>query len=132
LSSLANKLGIRPRVCVLLLDVPADVRELLEPLPDGAVIASTPPGDVVLAACTRRADVERHAPALIEAARMGAIVWGAWPKRTSGLDTDLTRDVGWEALSEAGLRGVATVSIDETWSGLRFRPVEDVRSGPIA
>ena len=45
-----------------------------------------------------------------------------------GLETDLTRDAGWDALSAAGLRGVATVSIDDTWSGLRFRPVEDVRS----
>lgn len=128
MSSLANKLGIRPRVCVLLLDVPADVRELLEPLPDGAVIASTPPGDVVLAACTRRADVERHAPALIEAAQMGAIVWAAWPKQTSGVETGLTRDAGWDVLVEAGLRGVATVSIDDTWSGLRFRPAQDVRA----
>ena len=115
---------------MLLLDVPAEVKDALQPLPDGAVLAATPPGDVVLAHCTRRADVERHAPALIEAAQMGAIVWCAWPKRTSGLETDLTRDEGWDALTSAGLRGVATVSIDDTWSGLRFRPVEDVRSRP--
>ena len=43
---------------------------------------------------------------------------------------DLTRDEGWDALTSAGLRGVATVSIDDTWSGLRFRPVEDVRARP--
>ena len=66
----------------------------------------------------------------IEAAQTGAIVWCAWPKRTSGLETDLTRDEGWDALTSAGLRGVATVAIDDTWSGLRFRPVEDVRPRP--
>jgi hypothetical protein len=128
LSSLAHKLGIRPRICVLLLDVPAEVKDALEPLPSGAVVAAVSPADVVLAHCTRRADVERHAPELIEAARMGAIVWCAWPKQTSGLETDLTRDEGWEPLWAAGLRGVATVSIDDTWSGVRFRPAEDVRS----
>ena len=126
MSGLAHKLGIRPRICVVLIDVPAEVKHALEPLPDGAVVATTLPAEVVLAHCTSRADVERHAPTLIEAARMGAIVWGAWPKGTSGLETDLTRDEGWEPLYDAGLRGVATVSIDDTWSGLRFRPVEDV------
>ena len=44
---------------MLLLDVPAEVKDALEPLPDGAVVAAEPPGDVVLAHCTRRADVER-------------------------------------------------------------------------
>ena len=130
MSGLAHKLGIRPRVCVLLLDGPAEVKDALEPLPDGAVVATGPPADVVLAHCTRRADVGRLAPALIEAAQTGAIVWCAWPKRTSGLETDLTRDEGWDALTSAGLRAVATVAIDDTWSGLRFRPVEDVRSRP--
>ena len=120
------KLGIRPRVCVLLLDVPEDVREQLEPLPDGAVLASTPPGDVVLAACTRRADVERHAPVLIEAAQLGAI-GGRLAKRPRardrpdprrGLDVLIEPDCAGSRRSPSTARGRACAS----------RPDQDVRA----
>ncbi|GAB4459307.1 MAG: hypothetical protein OHK0037_04430 [Elainellaceae cyanobacterium] len=42
------------------------------------------------------------------------------------MKTDLTRDIGWDVVTKAGLKGVAQVAIDETWSALRFRPVDEV------
>jgi hypothetical protein len=50
-------------------------------------------------------------------------LWIAYPKRMSGVETDLTRDVGWEPLHGLGLRAVANVAVDDVWSALRFRPV---------
>jgi hypothetical protein len=50
-------------------------------------------------------------------------LWTAYPKKTSGVETDLTRDVGWEPLHGLGLQAVANVAVDDVWSALRFRPV---------
>ncbi|MCL4833361.1 MAG: hypothetical protein KJZ86_13035 [Caldilineaceae bacterium] len=41
---------------------------------------------------------------------------------SSGVQTDLTRDAGWAAIYNLGYGGVASISIDDTWSGVRFRP----------
>jgi predicted transport protein len=48
----------------------------------------------------------------------------SYPKTSSGIKTDLTRDVGWKIVEDAGWRGIAQVAIDETWSATRFRPSE--------
>lgn len=50
-----------------------------------------------------------------------AVLWFAYPKTTSGVRTDLTRDLGWDALERLGYAAVTQVAVDETWSALRFR-----------
>ena len=50
------------------------------------------------------------------------ILWFCYPKLSSGVKSDLTRDAGWQILTDAGWRGVASIAIDDTWSGVRFRP----------
>ncbi len=56
------------------------------------------------------------------------MLWISYPERRSKVLTDLTRDVGWQSVTDAGFEGVAQVAIDETWSATRFRPAELVRS----
>ena len=58
------------------------------------------------------------------AATADGLAWVAYPKRSSGIETDLSRDRGWEPLTDAGLRPVRQVALDEKWSALRFRRVE--------
>jgi hypothetical protein len=48
-------------------------------------------------------------------------LWIAYPKKTPGMKTDLSRDVGWEDVERASLSAVTQVAVDETWSALRFR-----------
>jgi len=48
-------------------------------------------------------------------------LWCAYPKKSSKIKTDISRDSGWDELSEAGLEIVSLISIDETWSAARFR-----------
>ena len=50
------------------------------------------------------------------------LLWLAYPKKSSKVESDLSRDVFWDLVSEYGYRPVTQISIDETWSGLRFRP----------
>lgn len=68
----------------------------------------------------RRAELERRLPALRRALDPAAGLWIAWPKRSSGVETDMTED----AVRELGLANRLVdnkvCSIDETWSGLRL------------
>jgi hypothetical protein len=45
------------------------------------------------------------------------------------VETDLTRERGWDGLKELGLEPVAQIAVDDTWSALRFRPSERVKHG---
>jgi hypothetical protein len=129
-SPLARKLQIKPGSRVLVLNAPAGFRDRLEPLPEGAELRSEPGEgyDVVHLFVSDSAELDRHAPAALGSAREGATLWISYPKRSSKVDTDLTRDVGWETVKGAGLRPVSQVSVDDTWSALRFRPAEQVPS----
>ena len=89
------------------------------------------PLDLVLAFFTRRADVARRWPALTAAVGPEGVVWVAWPKRSSGVATDLTEDAFREDLLPTGWVDVKVCAIDETWSGLKMvlrkelRPAKD-------
>jgi hypothetical protein len=54
------------------------------------------------------------------------LLWVSYPKKSSKIATDISRDVAWEVMKEFGLQPVFQISIDETWSALRFRPTERV------
>ena len=132
---LAKKLGIRAGDRVALLGAPDSVRDALEPLPDGARVTTSARGtlDVVVSFHDRRADVERRIPALLRILDVDGGIWMAWPKRTSGVPTDLTENVQREVWLPLGLVDTKVCAIDETWSGLRLcwrRELrEDVRAG---
>jgi hypothetical protein len=55
------------------------------------------------------------------------LLWIAYPKKSSGIKTDISRDQGWEPLMEAGFGPVRQIAIDETWSALRWRPERDIK-----
>lgn len=76
-------------------------------------------GDGALVFVANRTALERVLPK-VEHLAAGAL-WFAYPKTTSGLKSDLTRDVGWTAAEARGLGPVTQVSVDEVWSALRFR-----------
>lgn len=59
-------------------------------------------------------------------------MWVAYPKTTSGVATDLTRDVGWATMNEAGWGVVSQVAVDATWSALRFKPEAEVQRKPAS
>lgn len=55
-----------------------------------------------------------------------SVLWFAYPKGTSKIKTDIHRDILWMLSKEFGITAVAAISIDDTWSGLRFRPIDRV------
>ena len=119
---LVRKLGIGEATTVALLDAPPDFDSTLGPLPDGVVVRRRLGGHVDTAVCfvTARRDLERRVDALGRAIHPAGAFWVAWPKRSSGVPTDMTEDVVREVVLPLGLVDVKVCAIDDTWSGLRI------------
>src|SRR5690242_11194483 len=119
-----QKLGVRPGNSTLLLNPPEAVLGLLEP-PAGATVQTNAVGqfDVVVVFVRNRAEIEAESVAGLGSTRAGGYLWFAYPKRSAGVATDISRDAGWEPVREAGWDTVTLVAVDDTWAALRFRPV---------
>jgi predicted SnoaL-like aldol condensation-catalyzing enzyme len=128
--TIAKKLGLQPGMRALVIAAPAGYRKLLEPLPVGVAISEATGGahEFVQFFATRKSELKKRAAALLKHAARGGLVWIAYPKKTSGIESDLDRDSVRDAMSAFGWRAVTILAIDETWAALRFRPVGDVRS----
>jgi hypothetical protein len=119
---LPKKLGIKENDWVAVLGGPDGFEDLLEPLPDGVTIRKAARGtnDVVVSFHTRRAHFERRLDVAVRAMDVDGGLWIAWPKRASGVPTDMTEDVVREVALPLGLVDNKVCAIDETWSGLRI------------
>jgi hypothetical protein len=80
----------------------------------------------VFATCL--SEIRRFARRLSKHAAPNALVWISYPKKTSKLKGNLSRDVIREAMNGTGWRAVSIVAINEVWSALRFRPAREVGS----
>lgn len=120
--SLLDKLGIKPGYRLLILDPPEDYQRTLGPLPAGVTTATEPHGplDFIHLFTRTRADLEARFPALKAALAPAGMLWVSWPKRASGLSTDLTEDVVRRIGLACGLVDVKVAAVDGTWSGLKF------------
>jgi hypothetical protein len=119
---LVSKLGIKPDARLGLIGAPADFERALGALPPGVAIRRRATGslDVIVAFCVQRAELEQRLPRLRAALTPAGGLWIAWPKRTSGVATDLSDGVVREVGLAAGLVDNKVCAIDATWSGLRF------------
>lgn len=128
---LATKLGIAAGSRVALWHPPADLSERLDPVPPDVTFLSLRAKnlDVIVLFSRTRAELEdRLLPAARRMAPAGGL-WVAWPKRSSGVDTDVTEDVVREAALPHGLVDNKVAAIDETWSGLRLVVRKEHRDG---
>jgi hypothetical protein len=117
---LAAKLGIKPDSAVLL-DGAAPEFDLGE-VPPGVRVhrrAGAGPYPVIVCFCTELATLERRWPVLHPLTTTAGALWIAWPKRASGLHTDLDDGVVREYALAHGRVDVKVCAIDATWSGLK-------------
>jgi hypothetical protein len=119
---LPRKLGIKPGARVGLIGAPAGFDITLGDLPPDVVVRRSVRGafDVLVAFFDSLAALERRLPALRGALDPAGGLWIAWPKRSSGVETDLSDGVVRELGLAAGLVDNKVCAIDEVWSGLRF------------
>jgi hypothetical protein len=122
---LIRKLGLKPGMRVLLLDAPADYWTTLGHSPASLEVELLPGGqageaDFIHLFATDAAALRRlFAAARVRMARDG-LVWASWPKKTSGVATEVGRAEVMQAGKEAGLVDVKVCAVDDTWSGLKF------------
>jgi hypothetical protein len=119
---LVRKLGIKEGARVAWLDAPGHFDALLGELPDGVSVRRRLGGDLDLLVqfVTTRAELGRRLATLRAAVFPAGVAWVAWPKRSSGVETDVTEDVVRELALAGGLVDVKVCAIDETWSGLKL------------
>jgi hypothetical protein len=119
---LPRKLGIREGHTIAFRTAPPGFIETLGELPSGVRIKAraTRPVDVVVAFFTARAALARRLEPLGVVIHPDGSLWVAWPKRSSGVATDMTEDVVRELALPLGLVDNKVSAIDETWSGLRL------------
>jgi len=72
-----------------------------------------------------KAELEALAPKAAKALRPESMLWISFPKGTSKIQTDLTRDKGWESVQKLDLKWVNLVSVNETWSAFAMRPYKE-------
>jgi hypothetical protein len=126
---LPKKLGITEGKRFAVRSAPAGFADTLGELPPGAdCFHQVRPGlDIVIAFFTERAALARSWATLTAAVTPNGTVWVAWPKRASGVATDITEDVLRDELLPSGWIDNKVCAIDETWSGLRFALRRELR-----
>jgi hypothetical protein len=120
---LPRKLGIKAGARLALIGAPEGFDATLGELPGGVVVrrrVGGQPLDVIVAFFSSRALLVRRLPALSAALDPAGGLWIAWPKRASGVPTDVTEDVVRTLGLTAGLVDNKICAIDQVWSGLRF------------
>jgi len=119
---LPRKLGIKEGSRLAVLSAPDDFDATLGPLPDGVVVRRRlrGPVDVVVFFTTSRTQLERRIEALRAALDPAGRLWVAWPKRASGVATDVTEDVVREVALAHRLVDNKVAAVDATWSGLQL------------
>jgi hypothetical protein len=117
---LVAKLGIKPGARIQVVNPPADFRETLGRLPDGVTHVSRGTLDFGILLVWKRTDLVKRFPGLRDRLSSNGMLWISWPKKTSGVASDLTEDIVRAIGLEAGLVDVKVCAVDTTWSALKF------------
>jgi hypothetical protein len=118
---LPQKLGIKADSRALLVGAPAGFQ--VGDLPPGAVVLrrrSAIPFDVILLFCRDMAALNGRFAALVPSVRTAGALWVCWPKRSSGVLTDLSENAVRDHGLAVGLVDVKVAALDDTWSALKF------------
>lgn len=131
---LARKLGIKENCRLFLVDAPKTYLELVAPLPAGAKVVSRIDAgtDIVHLFTTSRATLEKLCARSLERLRADGAIWVSWPKKASGVATDISENVIREVALPMGLVDVKVCAVDETWSGLKLVLRKENRPGAQA
>lgn len=117
---LPKKLGIKPGACVALHEAPSEVKKELASALRECKQSKSGPLDFAMLFVTRKAELQRRFSEVASQLAPAGMLWVSWPKKTSGvvsdLDENIVRDIG----LKAGLVDVKVCAVTEIWSGLKF------------
>jgi len=128
-TSISDKLKIKPKYTLLTLNAPPEFKKGLDGLPAGVKITDSGKDyGQVHWFVFNRAQLEKEMSKVMKLVKPEVVVWVYYPKGTSKVQTDLTRDKGWDCLLAEGdkLTWISLISFDDTWSTFGFRAKTDV------
>ena len=120
-TTLAKKLKLRPNLKAALINAPENY---VDSLKHDTAMSPTLNGkfDWIQIFVRDKAELDVLAPKAAEALKPESMLWISFPKGASRIQTDLTRDKGWESLQALDLKWITLVSVNETWSAFALRP----------
>ena len=124
--TVAEKMHIKPGMTIGFFNEPDNLDELLGDLPDGVEISDnleTTDLDLILAFMADRQMLEAYLYSLKTAITDDGALWLAYHKDSSSVDTDINRDIISKYSQTLDLEGVAMISINDNWSGFRFKKI---------
>ncbi len=123
-NSLPAKMKLKPNQKAALIGAPEGYLDELAPLPPGVELADrlSGPFDWIQIFVKSKAELDALVPQLSAALKPASLLWITFPKGSSKIQTDLTRDKGWDALSQSNLKWTNLISVNETWSAFSLRP----------
>lgn len=120
---LAKKLGIKEGFRVGLMHSPKNFKKELGSLPAKVKISVADlhkPLDLIILFTDSKRTLKTEFPILAEKLEVNGMLWIAWPKKSSGVPTDLSFDTVQQTGLQAGLVDVKICAVNEIWSGLKF------------
>lgn len=129
-NSISEKLKIKAKFTILTINAPADFKKGLQGLPPGLKIIDSGKDPIAIGYnqvhwfVNNKAQLEKEMSKIMKLVKPEVIVWVYYPKGTSGIQTDLTRDKGWDCLLAESdkLKWISLISFNDTWSTFGFRP----------
>jgi hypothetical protein len=127
-----QKLGVKPGFRILCVGAPAAYADIVGKLPAGVTMASAAkaPLDMVHLFVTEAKGLAAKLRDYRKAIAPDGMIWVSWPKKSSGVATDLSDVVVRDTALPLGLVDIKVCAIDDTWSGLKFVIPRDQRTGP--
>jgi hypothetical protein len=124
MSDLAKKIKLKPGAKAAIIHAPENY---LRELQHDAEISPSLRGkfDWIQIFVKNKAELDSLAPKAAQALKPGSMLWITFPKGSSKVQTDLTRDKGWDEVRKLELKWINLVSIDETWSAFSMRPYRE-------
>jgi hypothetical protein len=121
---LLKKMKLKPGQHAAIVNAPDGYLEALQPLPENVELAGDLAGtfDWVQLFVKTQAELEQALPQVRDALKPASTLWITFPKGTSKIQTDLTRDQGWDSLRSLDLKWINLISVDDTWSAFALRP----------
>ena len=119
---LPKKLGVKPNQRIALVNAPNDFAKVLGRLPENAAIVKRLDGplDLILLFVDREQTLAKQFPILANKLQSNGMIWVAWPKKSSGVATDLVFEKVQHIGLDCGLVDVKICAVDDVWSGLKF------------
>jgi hypothetical protein len=121
--SLLQKLVVKTGYRLIIINPPDGYLDRIGILPESTkyIELNTQPADVIQVFVKTLDEVLPNIEMWIKSLKPKGVLWITYPKGSSGVKTDLSRDILWKRLKDYGLDAVAIFSVDATWSAMRFK-----------